>query len=369
MTGIELLCSVQQHVEEENELVIEPAFFHVLKQQIPRLSHVEILLKQGEYQNELSAYRYDVVLHVETAAAPLPSSGQWLDWSTSGLKETQLRGMLATPEQTWLGINAIPNARISRDVAVLAQLEEDIAELSIAELKQNVESIVQQSIEPEALRQLAKESGYQLELSYTGSGVDGHMDALFRRNTRQECAGYVFWPQDKIVAELPWSEYGTNPLKGKLGHALIPRLRDELKVRLPEYMVPSVFVMLKALPLTASGKVDRLALPPPGATRAGLGREYMAPRSEMEERLAQIWAEVLKLERVSVDDDFFDLGGHSLMATQVVSRLREQMKVDLPLSEIFSYPTVSKLAQKIEIIRWTKQEVDDDLDEREVFKL
>jgi amino acid adenylation domain-containing protein len=146
-------------------------------------------------------------------------------------------------------------------------------------------------------------------------------------------------------------------------------LREQVAQRLPSYMVPSAFVVLEKLPLTANGKVDRDALPGPDAMRSE-GEGYTAPRSEVEAQLAQIWAEVLKLEKVGVHDNFFDLGGHSLMATQAVSRIREQLDVELPLSEMFDYPTVAELAQKIELIYWANQEFrGDEIEEREVLSI
>ena len=308
-------------------------------------------------------------MHVEADAEPLPDSGQWQDWGVTGFSESHLQDMLAAEDQSWLGLNAIPNARVAREVAILEQLKAIVLQ-TVAELKQVLPNRL--SSRPSTRQrygELADKAGYQLELSYTGSGADGRMDALFRRSTRHECAGKVFWPQEKTITERHWNDYGSNPLKGKLGRAMIPRLRDDLKTRLPEYMVPSVFVLLESLPLSANGKVDRRALPMPGDVRAGLDAEYIAPRNEMEEHLVQIWADVLKLERVGVNDDFFDLGGHSLMATQVVSRIREQMNVDLPLSEMFGYPTIAELAHKIDMIQWSNQEMDDELEEREVFKL
>ncbi len=342
--GGELLRNVQQHVEEENELVIEPAFFHALKQRIPRLSHVEILLKQGQYHNELSGYRYDVVLHVEAQAEELPEHGQWLDWGASDLNEVQLKSRLEAADQDWLGISAMPNARVYRDVTALEQLQGEGSALSVGELKQAAESGQQRALEPDELWRLAETTGYQLELSYSGAGTDGRMDALFQRSRREDCAGQVFWPQQQEVPERAWSAYGTNPLKGRLGNELIPLLRQDLQQQLPDYMMPSVYVLLDALPLNPNGKVERKALPVPGDVRASLGAEYTAPRSAMEQQLAGIWAEVLKLERVGIHDNFFDLGGHSLMATQVVSRVRAQLHVELPLSEMFGYPTVAELA-------------------------
>ena len=346
----ELLRNIQQHVEEENELVIEPAFFHALKQKIPRLNQVEILLKQGKYHNELTGYRYDVILHVKAPESVIPESGQWLEWGTSGLSEARLEEKLTQIGPLWLGINAIPNARNAQDVMMLEQLEGDSRLLTVGELKDAVQSSLSAPVDPDNLWRIAEKTGYQLELSYSGAGTDGRMDALFRRDRREDCSGNVFWVQQQTVPERPWSAYGTNPLKGKLGNQLVPLIRQDIEQYLPEYMVPSVYVLLDSLPLTPNGKVDRKALPVPGDVRASLGAEYTAPRTEMEQKLAQIWAQVLKLEQVGVNDNFFDLGGHSLMATQVVSRVREQLNVELPLSEMFGYPTVAELASAIELL-------------------
>jgi amino acid adenylation domain-containing protein len=126
--------------------------------------------------------------------------------------------------------------------------------------------------------------------------------------------------------------------------------RAFLQERLPDYMVPSHFVVLDALPLTVNGKVDRKALPAPEVLRGDLLAAYVPPRSLAEEVLASIWAGVLGLERVGVEDDFFELGGHSLLATQVVSRVRSVFAVELPLRALFKSPTVAGLAVELEAL-------------------
>jgi surfactin family lipopeptide synthetase C len=124
-------------------------------------------------------------------------------------------------------------------------------------------------------------------------------------------------------------------------------LREFLKQKLPQYMVPSRFVMLAALPLTPNGKVDKRALPAPDQECLDLGTTFVSPRMPLEETIARIWSEVLHIERVGIYDNFFELGGHSLLATRLLSRLRTALEVDLPLRSIFDSPTVADLAVTI----------------------
>jgi amino acid adenylation domain-containing protein len=125
-------------------------------------------------------------------------------------------------------------------------------------------------------------------------------------------------------------------------------LRHFLQQKLPEYMVPAVFVLLDALPLMPNGKIDRQALFAPDRSRPELDHAFAAPRTPTEEVLAEIWARLLDIERVGIHDNFFDLGGHSLLATQLMSRVRETFQVEIPLRRLFEVPTVAGLAESIE---------------------
>jgi hypothetical protein len=124
-------------------------------------------------------------------------------------------------------------------------------------------------------------------------------------------------------------------------------LREFLKNKLPDYMVPSAFVTLESLPVLPSGKVDRRSLPPPVGDLAPSARTVVEPRTEAEAIVAGIWREVLRLERIGVDDDFFALGGHSLLGTQIVARLRTAFATELSLRDFFDAPTVAGIAAKI----------------------
>ena len=137
------------------------------------------------------------------------------------------------------------------------------------------------------------------------------------------------------------------------GHAILSAaaLRAQVRKSLPEYMVPSSFVMLESFPLTPGGKVDRPALGMAEGSREEFEGAYVAPRNSIEESLAGIWREVLGIQRVGIHDDFFELGGHSLLAMQVVSRIPEVLQVRLPLRELFDNPTVAGLARRIDAER------------------
>ncbi len=144
----------------------------------------------------------------------------------------------------------------------------------------------------------------------------------------------------RLAAWVVPAEAGAGPAAGEL--------RAALKESLPEYMVPAAFVLLEALPLTTSGKVDRRALPAPDTARPEVDADYAAPRNPIQEVLAGIWSELLGVERVGVDDDFFQLGGHSLLVAKLAARVRQAFQVEISLVEVFKKPTVAELAGVIE---------------------
>ena len=124
-------------------------------------------------------------------------------------------------------------------------------------------------------------------------------------------------------------------------------LRHFLAERLPDYMLPSAFVTLEAMPINANGKIDRALLPPPGSHRPDLSGHFVAPRNQLETALAAIWADVLGMEEISVEDNFFAIGGHSLLATQVASRIRDVLGVEAPLRMLFEFQTIAELAGRL----------------------
>jgi aspartate racemase len=143
----------------------------------------------------------------------------------------------------------------------------------------------------------------------------------------------------RLVAYFVAGEGGAPPSPGEL--------REFAQGRLPEYMVPALFVPLDALPLTPQGKIDRRRLPEPAPARAQPGRPYAAPQTEVERIVAGVWREVLQVDEVGLDDNFFDLGGDSLRMLRVHTKLREALQRDISMVETFTYPTVSAIARHL----------------------
>ena len=177
-----------------------------------------------------------------------------------------------------------------------------------------------------------KVRGFRIEL--------GEIEAVLGRHEQiRECALKVWEDGEKRLVAYVVAYEGTG--------LTADDVRAYLKERVPEYMVPSIVEMLDAMPLTANGKVDRRALPEPKREVRESGDAPAAPRTPLEELIASIWCEVLDLERVGIHDSFFDLGGHSLSAMKIVSRIRKSLQVDLPIRTLFQTPTIAAIADAI----------------------
>ncbi|HEY6186696.1 MAG TPA: amino acid adenylation domain-containing protein, partial [Pyrinomonadaceae bacterium] len=180
--------------------------------------------------------------------------------------------------------------------------------------------------------QQVKVRGYRIELGEVEavvSGYEGVKEAVVE--VRGDGRG-----ERRLVAYVVWEDDGKTS-----------ELRQHARGRLPEYMVPSAFVVLDKMPLTASGKIDRRKLPAPDQSRPELDQTYAPPQTPTEIILVNICAEVLGVERVGIHDNFFDVGGHSLLATQVISRIRDAFHVEIPLRQIFERPVMAALAEAI----------------------
>ncbi|HKV13155.1 MAG TPA: amino acid adenylation domain-containing protein [Thermoanaerobaculia bacterium] len=336
----ELRQEVRRRMAQEKELLVAPELFTALAERLPRIGGLTLQLKGGRAQNELTKFRYDVVLWIESS--PSTEDGPVVDW-TGEASLADLAVRLAGGARP-LRLHGLPNARLREDAAALELLAGGEAatagELREAARRRSADP----AVDPAELWELGRRSGCEVEVVWSAEGP-GLVDARFHpggvRPGRSVRHGRTSGP-------VSWARFANVPLRGALREELSPRLRDFLAERLPEPMVPAAFVVLEALPLSPNGKLDRKALPPPGDARSAPEGGFVPPAGPAEELIAAIWAEVLGAERVGAADDFFDLGGHSLLATQVTSRVRSRLGVELPLRALFDAPTVSRLARTVE---------------------
>ncbi|MEO1558214.1 MAG: amino acid adenylation domain-containing protein, partial [Cyanobacteria bacterium J06632_19] len=327
----------------EQRLIIDPKFFIALKEHLSGISHVEIQLKRGRYQNELTRFRYDVVLHLGKKISAPATAVIYLNWQQDNLTVAAVRQQLVETSPEMLVVSCIPNARIRADVQAMELLASSDCPETVGELRQQ---IFPEGIEPEDWWELQAEVPYRINITWSGNGGEGYYDVVFVR----EDSNII--PDSSIISaqenELqPWSAYANQPYIDSKPSQLIPQYRNFLKEKLPDYMIPSAFVLMDELPLTPSGKVDRRALPAPDKSRPVLDVEFVVPRTPTEEILAEIWAEVLSLNEVGILDNFFLLGGDSIQATQLISRVRDRFQIELSLHRLFESPTVAEFSQDI----------------------
>ncbi|MDF5729367.1 MAG: amino acid adenylation domain-containing protein, partial [Rhizonema sp. PD38] len=191
---------------------------------------------------------------------------------------------------------------------------------------------------------------------------DGNLEFLGRVDNQVKIRGFrieleeieALLSQHPGVQQCVVSVWEEQPRNKRLAAYYVPNkkqtpsisdLRSFLKEKLAEYMVPSVFMMLKALPLTPNGKIDRLSLPAPDQARPELEETFVAPSTEIEQTIATIWQEMLQVEKVGLNDNFFELGGHSLLLVQVHSKLREVLNQEVSITDLFKHPTISLLTK------------------------
>jgi amino acid adenylation domain-containing protein len=333
-------------VAEEQELVLDPALFFALQARLPRIARVEARPKRGPYRNEMTMFRYDVVLRIG-AAGPRPGPGaapvRWRDWAGDRLDLAALRAELRAAAEPVLALTGIPNALVDEHVQAWAAVAvgPDAAAGRVGDLRARLAARSPgAAVAPEQLAEITAGTGYDLHVSCAAGRPDGSLDAVWVRHGAGPEPAAVPIPGTG-AAGLPG--HANQPLHGDLQAGLARELRGYLSERVPEHLVPALFMVLDRMPLTPSGKLDRARLPEPVAT-VGSGRAYTAPRTPTEELVAGLAAEVLGLPRVGVHDDLLALGAHSLSLTQVTVRLAAALGVSVPMRKLFGQPSVAAVA-------------------------
>ncbi len=338
-----LTADIDTRIARESELVIAPEFFESFASGESGIAGLSMELKRGLAHNEMTRFRYDVVLRTQSPSdiGIAASSLQVPTVSGDAIRNIADVASSLVGSPNGCRILGLHNARVFSDVKAAAQLRTSSGKpASLAALRASLPADA--GIDPESLHALDS----RFEVILTASRQSPALfDALFVPRTAS-------WHQPRLQAYVP----GAAPLvreprqHGGESTVLSAQLTTQLAGSLPDYMVPDEIVVLAAMPLTPNGKIDRKALPAPSASRAATSkaRPAFTPASnETERTISQVWQELLGLSQVGAHDNFFDLGANSLLMMQANSRLRAALGVPLSLVQMFEHPTIASLAEAL----------------------
>jgi pristinamycin I synthase-3/4 len=316
----------------EKELLLEPEYFAGLEEEMEEIWGVDIRLKRGRAENELTRYRYEVVVHKKPVmeAGMTAKEMEEVEWGEG----VELESYLERRKPEGLRVLGVRNRRLAGEYEAWRKLERGEG---LDEVLRELES--GEGEEPERFYELGERHGYEAAATWSRRGEE-RFDVVLVRKGEGEAWRDVYLAEKGRHNDL--RRYANNPSAGVRRGELIRELRTYVGERLPEYMTPAAIVVLEKIPLMTNGKLDRKALPAPEYVGSGSGRMARTPQEEI---LSRLFAEVLGLERVGVEDNFFDLGGHSLLATRLVSRARSELGIEIPLRVLFESPTVADLAR------------------------
>ncbi|PHM30297.1 non-ribosomal peptide synthetase [Xenorhabdus innexi] len=330
---------IQRRLQQEPEFLLSPTYFARLPERYPEIGRVDILVKRGIGDNEMLRYRYDVILYKknEHTVSCDGSSFPWYDFSTLG----DLRNLLQAGADQTFGVSAIPNARVKDDFELAEGLRHWPASQMISPSEYAGGFSPQTTEQIQALESLllyAEQSGYQCGVTWSQQRAD-LLDIIFSRSELPPVQAQAHYSQTYLA---------NYPQLSAIGAELSDLLEANLKKQLPEYMVPGLYIPLEKMPLTLNNKVDKKALPIPNESDYHR-QDYVAPRDEVEQKISQLWQSLLNVNQVGIYDNFFLLGGHSLQATRLISSIRNELNVRIPLRSIFEYPTLEQLSQLVTV--------------------
>ncbi|WP_185964339.1 non-ribosomal peptide synthase/polyketide synthase [Aliikangiella marina] len=332
--------NIQSRKSHEKELLISPSYFHQLCKSNELVESISILAKQGKSNNEMTRYRYDVIIRTKPSNAEASNKSDliWHEYkSIPALKKLFSKGYER------FAVSGLINTRISNEFRLLKQLNYSLkhnqSDTNIQTIISDTKYECQPSDELHLITKLASELGYQSQMTWSQSS-DGLLDMHF----------YTGKSHPIIAKEKYNASRLTNyPNLFKLADLITLKVKKHIKNILPNYMQPSSFMVVEEFPLTANGKVDRKRLP---KLEFSVNQRQIAPPiGQAEELLATLWVSTLPVNKVSRNDDFFDSGGNSLLATQLSTRISKAFGVKLSVREIFNYSVFSNLVGYIRTLK------------------
>ncbi|MCL7460191.1 amino acid adenylation domain-containing protein [Micromonospora sp. MSM11] len=348
LTVGELRRRVAARVLADDELVLAPDLFLTAGDWLPGVTGAELHLKRGRQANELSAFRYDVVLHVGAdpqRPATDPLDPLRLDWAGDALDVARLRSLLRGNRNRPVEVRGVPNARLVTVAGPVRRL----AGLADADPVTRPAGGLPAGVDPEDCWSIGEALGRRTSVVPSTERDPYAMDLRFWPAGRPDDA--VGWTPPG-TRRGGWPELANDPLRATARRDLLHDLRTHLRQRLPEFMVPLLH-LVDELPTTATGKVSRRAVAAEATeamARLGAGATARPPTAGgggLQAQVTEVWLDVLGVGAVGLDDNFFDVGGNSLSLVQVHIRLQELIGRQFPLVDLYEHTTVRKLAEHL----------------------
>ncbi|WP_379129610.1 amino acid adenylation domain-containing protein [Paenibacillus sp. sgz500958] len=348
LTVAELKDRIKNSIASENELLVDSKYFLSLKDTEQRVKNVSILPKRTRFDNEMSKFRYQVVIGTKEATALQPTVK--LSWNEIGPARNLERFLKGASEDIIL----------IQDIGLDKLMDENRAEALLKDDSRQATTVGE-------LRRILKDSPadvpnlYDLLTGQDGGGYiihplwNGHSESgeyqlvlLHKSKFNSDTAIYNYAVADHLRFSEDRSIYFTNPLEWKYNQEYIPSIREYTKKFLQDYMIPSFFIVLEQMPLLPNGKLNMKALPEPESTRRTVLTEYADAANDKEKKVKKIWESILNAEHIGVNDNFFDIGGHSLLVLQVYYKIKESFQTNLTVVDMFKYPTIRSLCDYLE---------------------
>lgn len=330
----ELNWAAQQAALDEEELCFSPDYFYNLQSRFFEISNIDIQWKSVNSINEMSLYRFNVVISVNIETEHIVPA--WIEWSDKSRREIINR---LTEKDPIISLINAPNPRLWKEKLISDAIEnQDISNLG--ELREILKKTDRETEHISKILTVAQANGYQYRLLIHEDKFKTNL-ILYKGNS--DITGSIVNPYNK-KSIAPGKRFTNIPLFPIIAVMIKKEIRSFLHQRIPNYMIPQDFIALEDFPLTSNGKIDRRFLSSRNDISLTSFTKYVSAKTILEEKLVTIWQELLGRGQIGILDNFFELGGHSLVAMRLIAAVRKKLQIEMTIRDLVSYPTISGLA-------------------------